>query len=191
MEPRAASTVVLIRDSRESDDIETLLLLRNSKLVFEGGAWVFPGGKIETGDYRDGRMDEFSAARVAAARETREEAGILLDPDHFIHISHWTTPLGPPRRYATWFFICPFNEDVPVVVDQDEILDHDWISPRRALTLCERGAIRLPLPTRKTLVTLSRFRDSQALCRAMRLADIEVYPPDSAFYVPPRLKDPR
>ncbi|MEX1197538.1 MAG: NUDIX hydrolase [Pseudohongiellaceae bacterium] len=197
MEPRAASTVVLVRDSGATDDIETLLLLRNSRLVFEGGAWVFPGGKIEPDDYpgrhgSGGTHDaEFEAARRAAIRETREEAGITVDAGQFIHISHWTTPLGPPRRYATWFFVCPFPDRVPVVVDNDEILDHRWLTPRRALALCETGTIRLPLPTRKTLVTLSAYRDVRSLCRAMRRADIEVYPPDSAFYVPPGVAGPR
>lgn len=200
MEPRAASTVALVRDSGAADDIETLLLLRNSRLVFEGGAWVFPGGKIEPGDYparHGGRGspgnhdDEFEAACRAAIRETREEAGITVDAGEFIHISHWTTPLGPPRRYATWFFVCPFPDRVPVVVDNDEILDHRWLTPRRALSLCEAGEIRLPLPTRKTLVTLSAYRDVNSLCMAMRQADIEVYPPGSAFYTPPGMQGSR
>lgn len=194
MEPRAASTVVLVRDTAAADDIETLLLLRNSRLVFEGGAWVFPGGKIEPDDYPAGPGDpdeEYAAACRAAIRETREEAGITVDAGQFIHISHWTTPLGPPRRYATWFFVCPYPGRVPVVVDNDEILDHRWLTPRRALSLSDTGDIRLPLPTHKTLVTLSAYRDVQSLCTAMRQADIEVYPPGSAFYTPPRLPGSR
>jgi 8-oxo-dGTP pyrophosphatase MutT (NUDIX family) len=185
---------VLVRDSVTADDIETLLLLRNSSLVFEGGAWVFPGGKIEPHDYPDcpGDSDgEFEAACRAAIRETREEAGITVDAGQFIHIAHWTTPVGPPRRYATWFFVCPFPDAVPVVVDNDEILDHRWLTPRRALSLCEDEEIRLPLPTRKTLVTLSAFRDVESLCVAMQGADIEVYPPDSVFYTPPGVPGPR
>lgn len=194
MEPRAASTVVLVRDNGAADDVETLLLLRNSRLVFEGGAWVFPGGRIEPDDYpadSGNHDDEYEAACRAAIRETREEAGLTVDAGQFIHISHWTTPLGPPRRYATWFFVCPFPDRVPVVVDNDEILDHRWLTPRRALSLCDSGEIRLPLPTRKTLVTLSAYRDVESLCVAMRRADIEVYPPDSGFYTPPRIRGPR
>lgn len=191
MKPRAASTVVLVRNTADEADVETLLLLRNSKLVFQGGTWVFPGGKIEAEDYPVPDAHEYEAARIAAVRETREEAGLDVDPGEFIHISHWTTPLGPPRRYATWFFVCPFPHRVPVSVDRDEILDHRWLTPRRALGLCESGALRLPYPTRETLVRLSAFRDVHSLCRAMQAADIEVFPPDSAFYRPPRLQGPR
>lgn len=56
---------------------------------FAGGAWVFPGGKVDQGDLAIARnsdlafgferlSDADAAARVAAARETFEEAGVLL-----------------------------------------------------------------------------------------------------------------
>ena len=40
-----AATVVLIRDGR--DGLEVLLARRSSQLAFHGGAWVFPGGRID------------------------------------------------------------------------------------------------------------------------------------------------
>jgi 8-oxo-dGTP pyrophosphatase MutT (NUDIX family) len=43
-----AATVVLLRDGPEGP--ETLLLRRNSKLVFAGGHWVFPGGRLDAAD---------------------------------------------------------------------------------------------------------------------------------------------
>ena len=43
---RLASTVVLLRDSAQG--LEVLLLRRNAKLAFAGGAWVFPGGAIDS-----------------------------------------------------------------------------------------------------------------------------------------------
>jgi 8-oxo-dGTP pyrophosphatase MutT (NUDIX family) len=45
----AAATVVLIRDA--SEGIEVLLARRNSKIYFAGGAWVFPGGRIDAEDH--------------------------------------------------------------------------------------------------------------------------------------------
>jgi len=181
MTPRPASTVALVREFNQR--IETLLLLRNSKLIFEGGAWVFPGGKIEQSDYLQGSTDEYEAARRAAVRETREEAGIDLSPESLIHIAHWTTPLGPPRRYATWFFLCPLHEPVDIIVDADEILDHQWLTPAEALELCEAGQIKLPLPTRETLSTLLPHPCLSSLCYCMQDAEIHVFPPDSEFYV--------
>jgi 8-oxo-dGTP pyrophosphatase MutT (NUDIX family) len=44
-----AATVVLLRDA--AGGLETLMLRRNSKLAFAGGAWVFPGGRIDPEDY--------------------------------------------------------------------------------------------------------------------------------------------
>ncbi len=187
MTPSPASTVVLVRNA--GGDIETLLLLRNSKLVFEGGTWVFPGGKIEAFDYPGGRSlvdhhGQLRAARRAAVRETEEEAGVSLQAEELIHIAHWTTPEGPPRRYATWFFVCPLREAVSITVDQDEILDHCWLTPRQALRDCREGLIRLPLPTRETLASISGFRDVDELCTAMREAEVLVFPEDSSHYQP-------
>ena len=70
--PIPAATVVLLRDGDAG--IEVLMLKKNSKITF-GGMWVFPGGKIDAEDYPvAGDVD--AAARIAAARETQEEAGL-------------------------------------------------------------------------------------------------------------------
>src|SRR5262249_22587229 len=44
-----AATVVLVRDGERG--LEVLLGRRSSKLAFHGGAWVFPGGRIDPVDY--------------------------------------------------------------------------------------------------------------------------------------------
>ena len=71
-----------------------LMLHKTSKISF-GGMWVFPGGRIDPEDHpEDGDMDQ--AARNAAARETREEAGLVSAPENFIYFSHWTPPPSTP-----------------------------------------------------------------------------------------------
>src|SRR5262249_5356532 len=101
--PIPSATVILLRDG--SAGLETLLLRRNSRIAFHGGAWVFPGGRIDPEDYPDGiREDDLAAARQAAVREAWEEAGLSINRDALVWISHWTTPLGRPERYSTWFF---------------------------------------------------------------------------------------
>ena len=52
--PAPAATLVLIRD-RPAGGIECLLMQRHQKSKFAAGAFVFPGGKIETDDNPDGR----------------------------------------------------------------------------------------------------------------------------------------
>ncbi len=94
--PIAAATVVLLREAAGGFDL--LLLERHGDTAFAGGAMVFPGGRVDPGDPTvvadpavatgfDGLDSVDAAARVAAARETFEEADVLLstgpeiDPD--------------------------------------------------------------------------------------------------------------
>src|SRR5262245_51049004 len=103
-----AATVVVVRDGT-GGEIEVLMVHRNSKHAF-GGMWVFPGGKVDPEDVDPAAPDdEAVAARRAAVREAREEAGIELDPDALVATSHWTPrPASsrrgsspPPRRTCT------------------------------------------------------------------------------------------
>ena len=150
VEAAPAATVVLLRD-RGAPELEVLLLRRNSQLAFHGGAWVFPGGRIDPVDAGPG--GDAGAARRAAAREAREEAGIAVDPEALIQISHWTTPEGLPKRFATWFFAGQ-ADTAPVQVDGGEIHAHAWRTPREALAAQRAGEIELPPPTFVTLATL-------------------------------------
>ncbi len=96
--PAPAATLVLLRD-RSTGPFEVLLIRRHDDSKFAAGAFVFPGGKIESDDNPDDAadwcrsLDPGEAARVlgldaaphaalgywiGAIRETFEEAGILL-----------------------------------------------------------------------------------------------------------------
>lgn len=193
--PRLASTAVLVRE-RQGDEqqvqLETLLLLRNHQLAFAAGAWVFPGGKIETEDYpgtdrsTSDWQQEYRAAVNAVVRETREETGLIIPAEELIHIAHWTTPPGYTRRYATWFFLCPVRVPAPVEVDRREIIDHQWVTPHQALAMHAAGSLLLTRPTVHTLTTLAEFSTLATLCPAMRSGDVHVFPEDSEHYPPMR-----
>jgi 8-oxo-dGTP pyrophosphatase MutT (NUDIX family) len=82
--PRDSSSVILVND-RESERV--LLIRRHADLAFAGGAWVFPGGKLEAADASAdavgrlrlaGAPAELAALVVCAYRETFEETGIVL-----------------------------------------------------------------------------------------------------------------
>jgi 8-oxo-dGTP pyrophosphatase MutT (NUDIX family) len=183
MTPSPASTVVLVKET--ANTLQTLLLLRNSALVFEGGAWVFPGGKIDEADYPGNTPKDAAILKQAAInagiRETREEAGLDINPEKLIHIAHWTTPAGMSRRYATWFFLCPLDSDPQVVVDAQEILDYQWIRPAVALEAHRAGRIRLPVPTAHTLERLLPYNSLSRLCADMRSCTIHVFPENSEY----------
>jgi 8-oxo-dGTP pyrophosphatase MutT (NUDIX family) len=188
-----AATVVLLRDAPGSrhaqPGVEVLLLLRNRELAFAGGHWVFPGGRVDAADLTDapaarllGELadDEADrlidhpalsrAARQAAARETREETGLVLDPDQLVWFAHWTPPAGRPRRFATWFFAAA-APDGHVIVDGGEIHDHAWLRPTEALARRDAGVLDLTPPT---WVTLWRLREHPSVTDA--LADLAAQP---------------
>ena len=80
---RPASTVVILRDGPEG--IEVFMVVRHHAIDFASGALVFPGGKVDAED-SDPAWTELAqtpaaperAFFVAAARETFEEAGLVL-----------------------------------------------------------------------------------------------------------------
>jgi 8-oxo-dGTP pyrophosphatase MutT (NUDIX family) len=159
-----AATVVLVRDGARG--LEVLYLRRSASVDFHGGAWVFPGGRIDPGDYAAERPDDVdAAARRAAVREAREEAGLVVDPTMLHHFAHWTTSLGAPKRFATWFFAGRAG-DGDVQVDGGEISDHRWLRPDEALAAQRAREIELPAPTFVTSLALSTVATAgEALAR--------------------------
>lgn len=94
--PSPASTVVLVRAPRPDAAPEVLLLQRKASAGWLGGAWVFPGGRVDDGD-REPAWDTLCLGTsmlqsawaevdpawlrdhaVAAVREVFEETGTLL-----------------------------------------------------------------------------------------------------------------
>ncbi len=154
--PAPSATVIVLRDTPAG--LETLLLRRNSRLAFHGGAWVFPGGHIDAADHVSGAEDDMlAAARNAAVREAREEANLMIGAEKLVFFSHWTTPIIRPKRFSTWFFVAPAGEGA-VAVDGDEIHDHSWLRPEKALAAQKAGEIELPPPTFVSITKLSAFQ---------------------------------
>jgi 8-oxo-dGTP pyrophosphatase MutT (NUDIX family) len=133
-----------------------LLARRSSKLAFHGGAWVFPGGRIDPDDYADEPDDLPGAARRAAVREAKEEAGVDVDGESLIHVSNWTTPEGTPKRFATWFFAGSVvgGEEVADGSEMDKV---QWFAPDDALAARAAGEIELAPPQYVTLLDLREF----------------------------------
>lgn len=125
-----AATVVLVRDGEQG--LEALLVQRNKALAHMGGMWVFPGGRVDEADYPSDR-DAYGAALNAAIRETREEAGLDIAASQLAYLSHWTTPEGAKRRFATWFFLAVLEDGQEVTVDGGEIAHHRWVRPQEAV----------------------------------------------------------
>jgi 8-oxo-dGTP pyrophosphatase MutT (NUDIX family) len=209
-EPRAsgaaaapAATVVLVRDGGAG--LEVLLAKRSSQLAFHGGAWVFPGGRIDPDDYADAAHDVFEAARRAAAREAKEEAGLDVEAHTLLHLSKWTTPEISPKRFATWFFVGEVagGEELADGTETDRV---HWFRPDDAFAARAAGDIELAPPQYVTLLwlrdhatvaeALRAARDSEAIDFTPRFHFIEgdgavcVYREDVAYADRGRLDDP-
>jgi 8-oxo-dGTP pyrophosphatase MutT (NUDIX family) len=97
--PRDAATVMLLRpapgDGETGGGLQVYMLRRRSSMAFAAGAYVFPGGSVDTSDGDEGiawvgpdaqewgrRLDAPAplarALVCAAVRETFEESGVLL-----------------------------------------------------------------------------------------------------------------
>jgi 8-oxo-dGTP pyrophosphatase MutT (NUDIX family) len=230
--PRPAATVIVARD-RADGGIEVLMLLRNLKSDFVGGAYVFPGGAVDPGDSTDDAvrrcrgLDDARASThlaldrgglaywVACARELFEEAGLLLarhddgraldvgdealvarleahrrdvndgtrrfldvlaeeglvlDAGELSYFAHWITPVGPPRRYDTRFFVAAAPAGQVPLHDDKELVANLWVAPDEALARHRRGEMQLILPTIKNLEAVARFASASALLDAARAA---------------------
>lgn len=169
---RRAATVVLLRDLPHTANLpggmEVYLVRRAASMVFAGGLYAFPGGRMDDSD-----IDVASTA----VREFREETGVTL---HEMHAwSRWVTPEFEPRRYDTWFYVARQPDGkVPTNVG-GEADWAGWLSPTRALR--EHGDSMLP-PTAVTLHELSNHLTVDSVLAAAEARDLSpirpVFVPD-------------
>jgi len=154
--PRPAATVILLRGGAVS--LEVLLVRRNPRARFMGGAWVFPGGAVERSE---GSGDQ--ALRRAAVRELAEEAGIATTPEALVPFARWITPAEVKTRFDTWFFLACAPAGAEPRIDGSEVVDARWCEPAQALDAARRGELPLVFPTIKQLEQLAHFSSAEAL----------------------------
>jgi 8-oxo-dGTP pyrophosphatase MutT (NUDIX family) len=164
--PRDAATLILVRGGRE-----VMMGQRAKGHVFMPDKWVFPGGRVDPGDARAPAAHELTpeteallrlggvvrrpprAFALAAARETREEAGLALGGDAGPDLSRLTfvaraiTPPYRPRRFDARFFLA----DAEAVLAHDDPVAGEELLHTRWFSLEEAEALDLPSITRFVL----------------------------------------
>lgn len=215
--PRDAASVVMLRDG--ATGLEVLLMRRHTDSAVLGGAYVFPGGKVDAADTAPemlARLDRSAAelhARlgepeltptqaaaffVAAAREAAEESGLLLlqrgdtefaehsaeacarlrageslatllaahdarlDTDALAPWSRWITPRRPSvmnKRFDTRFFLAAAPSAQQMQVDDFEVTEARWLTPRTALQQYRAHEIDMAPPQIISLLHLLQYRD--------------------------------
>lgn len=166
MKPKDAATLILVRGGRE-----VMMGQRAGGHVFMPDKWVFPGGKVDPGDSKLPAARELTqqteallrlggpvrrpprAFAMAAVRETREEAGLVLggaegpDLSQLSFVCRAITPPQRPRRFDARFFLADAEavlaHDVPEA--GEELLHTKWFP------LEEAEALDLPSITRFVL----------------------------------------
>ena len=181
---RAAATLVMLRDA--PGGLEVFLIRRHGLSDVLGGAYVFPGGKVDDGDalldmashlddqpqrlhavLGEPQLDARSAAGiyVTALREGRAfgdmvaQLQLRLAASQLTPWTRWITPRVPSvmnKRFDTRFFVAAAPAGQLASHDNHEATESVWLRPRAALQQYWDRAIELAPPQIMSLAQLSR-----------------------------------
>lgn len=114
----------------------------------------------------------FAEHRVAVDRGERRLAEVCRDEQlrlavgELHYFSHWITPVGPPRRFDTRFFVSRAPAEQQPLHDDGETVASLWTRPADALAAHQAGEIDLILPTIKNLAAIAPFATADDLLGA-------------------------
>lgn len=205
--PRDAASVVMLRDSRAG--LEVLLLRRHADSAVLGGAYVFPGGKVDAADSSPDMLarldrapaelqprlgepgllaDQAAALYVAAAREAAEESGVLFLQVGAEEIATYSADTCARLRAGEAF--------ATLLAERGARLDTDalapwsrWITPRRPSVMNKRFDTRFFLAAVPPLqearhddfeVTEARWLTPRAALLQYQEHEIDMAPPQIA-----------
>jgi 8-oxo-dGTP pyrophosphatase MutT (NUDIX family) len=162
-EARQAASLILLRDSAEGPEV--LLVQRNPKQRFMGGAWVFPGGAVHSDD---------ADHAAAALRELEEEAGVRLSGvGELVPFSRWITPVEVQVRFDTWFYVAAAPPGAEARPDGSECVGARWLRPGDALAEHADDGLFLVFPTIKHLEQLAEFGSVEEALATGRARDVQ------------------
>jgi 8-oxo-dGTP pyrophosphatase MutT (NUDIX family) len=164
--PKDAATLILVRHDRGGPQV--LMGQRHAGHAFMPNKYVFPGGRVDRGDYKaavaaelrpdvaaplaaGGSERRARALAIAAIRETREEAGLILGRpqvpggdilpalDVLDYVFRAITPPYRPKRFDARFFMADAHHLASVDLDalggSGELLTLKWVTTEEAQTL--------------------------------------------------------
>ena len=202
--PRDAATVVMLRDGAQG--LEVLLMRRHTDSAVLGGAYVFPGGKVDAADSAPEMLalldrppsqlharvaepaltpGQAAAFYVAAAREAAEESGLL-------YLQVGTTEIAE-HSAATCERLRAGESFAALLAEHGARLDTDalapwvrWITPRRPSVMNKRFDTRFFLaaapPAQEANhddfeVTEARWLTPRTALQQYRAHEIDMAPP--------------
>jgi 8-oxo-dGTP pyrophosphatase MutT (NUDIX family) len=177
VEPRAAATVMLVRDGDGAPGPEVFVQRRVATMAFAPSTVVFPGGGVDPADHAlpvsTPGLAELAAAMgvdvgtaapyaAAAVREVEEECGVRLTVADLRGRAHWVTPEFEPRRYDTWILAAGMPADQAATGTTTESDHSAWVRPRELLDRHAAGEVRMLPPTVVSLEQLAGFTSAAA-----------------------------
>jgi 8-oxo-dGTP pyrophosphatase MutT (NUDIX family) len=103
--------------------------------------------------------------------EMLQREGLHLDLRHIAYFAHWVTPVGPPRRYDTRFFVALAPRGQVAWHDDHETVATRWLRPRNALDLATRGEFDILFPTQRNLEAIADFASANDVLDYARSLD--------------------
>jgi glyoxylase-like metal-dependent hydrolase (beta-lactamase superfamily II)/8-oxo-dGTP pyrophosphatase MutT (NUDIX family) len=132
---------------RKTPKLEVYLVQRAPTMRFLPGFWTFPGGKEDAVDV---------GPETTAARELREETGVVIEVALMQAAGRWITPEVSPLRFDTRFFLTelPSDQAPDYLLSDGELVAGRWLGPGDALREFEDGGLLLPAPVLRVLEAL-------------------------------------
>ncbi len=129
--------------------------------------------------WNDDDLSAHSSWRDSLNAGTTDMATFLSASDLYLdalavrYIARFITPMGPPRRYDARFFLAPNPSSQTASIDDDEAVEHRWVSPADALGAYGLGEMIMMTPTVAVLMRLARYAN---VFEALDIADSDAPP---------------
>jgi 8-oxo-dGTP pyrophosphatase MutT (NUDIX family) len=146
----AGGLAFLVAAVRECFEEAGVLLARHPS-----GAALDISSDLDATRFARHRRDLLAGRRSLA--QVLEAEDLVLDLTDVFYVSHWITPLGPPRRFDTRFFVAAAPPGQTATHDAAETVESVWTTPARALERRASDEIHVVYPTIKNLEVLTRF----------------------------------
>ncbi len=132
-----------------------------------------------------GEVDGTTASEARRMLSTIGDLGPVLDAfgwslrlDNLVPFARWWPKHRNERIFDTRFYLCDLGTGaVDIAVDATENRHMFWASAQEALTLAERGDIRVIFPTRRNLERLALFETFEDVRAHARATPIDVISP--------------
>ena len=85
------------------------------------------------------------------------ENKLSLDLSNINEVARFITPLGPPRRFDARFLLAAAPANQTPRHDEEEVVEHRWISPSAAIEQFHQDAFPMMSVTHRMLACLARY----------------------------------